>query len=288
MARRKNVIAPEAKAMDLVAKDQQNKQISAQHALASLGFNLKEYDLFTYIQMGKNIFGLHEWSGVIGGKVLLAIKEKEPHGTFGKALEEIGVEPRQAQRYMNIARRYGKYDNLSHLNNSKLNLLDDFSDPELEKFVKGDEVKGLTLDAIDQLPATEVRKRLRETEKKLQNQKERHQKDIEKMVDELSHLRIKDAGRDPLTKEQIAKNNLQGLTIEYTKALAEINTGLRKAYATLVEAERIENINVQQLSDWLGQFHDNEMNTFQKLCEVWTNEIDNAGPMKDWRISDLK
>jgi len=288
MARQKNVIAPEAKAMDLIAKDQQNKQISAQHALASLGFNLKEYDLFTFIQMGKNIFGLHEWAGVVGGKVLLAIKEKEPHGTFGKALEEIGVEPRQAQRYMNIARRYGKYDNLSHLNNSKLNLLDDFSDPELEKFTKGEEVKGLTLDVIDQLPATEVRKRLREAEKKLESQKEKHKKEVAKMVDEMSDLRMRIAGQDIPSPEQIVQAILQKLGVEYTKTLGELNTSLRKAYAIVVEAEKIENVNVQQLSDWIGQFYDNEIKTFRELSEALINEIDNAGPMKDWRISDLK
>jgi hypothetical protein len=51
-------------------------------------------------------------------------------------------------------------------------------------------------------------------------------------------------------------------------------------------AEKIEDVNVQQLADWLNQF-DVEMNTHLELSSAWTNEIDNAGPIKDWRISDL-
>jgi len=47
-------------------------------------------------------------------------------------------------------------------------------------------------------------------------------------------------------------------------------------------------VNVQQLSDWLGQFYENEIKTCRELVGALMDEIDNAGPMRDWRISDLQ
>ncbi|MDR1575310.1 MAG: hypothetical protein LBS37_04820, partial [Treponema sp.] len=39
-------------------------------------------------------------------------------------------------------------------------------------------------------------------------------------------------------------------------------------------------------SDWLRMF-DGEERTFTELREAWENEVENAGPIADWRISDL-
>jgi hypothetical protein len=67
---------------------------------------------------------------------------------FLRVLEQIGIQPRKAQRYMHVAERFGKYDNLSHLTLSTLSVLEELTDPELEKLDEGGEVRGLTLDAI--------------------------------------------------------------------------------------------------------------------------------------------
>jgi hypothetical protein len=254
MAKRKNVIAPEARAMDLVAQDQQDKQIVAQQALASLGYNLKEYDLFTYTQMAKNILQLHEWTGITGGKILRAIKENEPYGVFGKVLEEIGIEPRQAQRYMNIARRYGGYDNLSHLNNSKLTVLDAFSDPELEKFAAGKEVKGLTLDAIDQLTASQARERLREAEQKLESQKSHYKEETERLKKETERPQeIADRGSELTKKEKVAK----AVDAELNKLRFPLCDNINKAYLhfdealkTIEKARQLEGVTFPQLEKW--------------------------------------
>jgi hypothetical protein len=40
------------------------------------------------------------------------------------------------------------------------------------------------------------------------------------------------------------------------------------------------------LNDWLNQF-DREMDTFTALGETWLEEINNVGPIADWRLSDI-
>ena len=276
MAKRKNVIAPEAHAMDLVAQDQQNKRIAAQQTLESLGFNLKEYDLFMYIQMGRNIFNLHGWSGIIGGKILSAIKENEPHGEFGRALAEIGIEPRQAQRYMNIASRYGKHDNLSHLSNSKLSVLDDFTDPELEKFAAGKEVRGLTLDAIDQLTASQARNKLRETEKKLESQKSHYKEETERLKAEKERLQeIADHGYELTKKEKVAKAvdaKLKELQKELFLSVGQARFFFSKALNIIATARQLEGVTFPQLEKWAKEEYA-ELAGFKELFEALDDDL---------------
>jgi hypothetical protein len=282
----KDEIPPEARSMDLVAQDQRDQQITAVKAFEAFGVEGKDYDLVTYTQMGRNVFQLHGMTGLMGGRILLVIKANETQGTFLKALEQIGIHPRMAQRYMHTAKRFGKYDNLSHLPNSKLAVLEELSDPELEKLDAGADVLGLNLDAIEKTPATQLRERVRKAEQKLKLKTKEYQEDVKKMSAELGELRLRLSGQEPPTKEQIAGDALNKLTPDYSIAIAKVSGAIREAYALAVRAEKIEGVNVQQLSEWLNQFGP-DMQTFHDLCQTWTDEADNAGPIKDWRISDL-
>jgi hypothetical protein len=200
MAKRKNVLAPndarDAEAMELVKKQDEEKQLVAREAIAAVGFELKEYDLFTYIQMGRNVLRLHEMTGIMGGKILLAIKENEQHGTYINALKEIGIPHRSAVRYTHLAKRFGKYANLAYLNNSKLAVLEDLTDPELEKLDKGEEVRWLTLDAIETMPTPQVRDELRAAEKRIERLKDTHNKEVEKLNEIIDDLKIR--AEDPM------------------------------------------------------------------------------------------
>jgi hypothetical protein len=107
--KKKNADIPDAaRMMDLVAKNKSENLAVVQNVLDSYGVLSKEYESLLYIQTAKNMFTLHEKSGVIGGAILLAIKENEPHGGFVKALEQIGVNYRTAARHMHIAKRFAR------------------------------------------------------------------------------------------------------------------------------------------------------------------------------------
>lgn len=284
MARTKNKIAPNDKkaveAMELVKKQEDEKQLVAREAIAAVGFDLKEYDLFTYIQMGRNVFKLHEMTGITGGKVLLAIKENEQHGTYMKAVEEIGVSYRTAARYTNFAKRFGKYANLAHLNGSKLSALEDLADTELGKLDKGGDINGLTLDAIEELTAPEVREKLRSAEKKIERLKDAHKKETDKLNEIISDLKIRAEDPMQLTPGQKAARELRALTGVYGIALSKIAAGFREAMSILGEGEKIPGIGVQELNEWLNEFVPDSA-TIQDLFRQWQSGFDDPSPIVD-------
>jgi hypothetical protein len=293
MARKKNVIAPEAQAMDLVAQKSSENLTIAKKLLDANTVLGEEYSTLSYIHATRNAFELHEKSGLVGGALLIAIREHEDHGSFLKALEQIGISRSKAYRYMHIAERYSKFPNLGNLNNSKLELLDEFTDSELEKLNDGEEVGGMTIDEWECLSATKVREKCREFEakvKKLEEARKKERASFEQSMlqkdAKINELDMRLSGQEPPTKEQIAQAALVKMTPAYSVAIAQVNGAIREAYALVVEAEKIEGIDAQRLSEWLNQFSP-DMRTFSDLTGTWTDEIDNAGPIKDWRISDL-
>ena len=100
------------------------------------------------------------------GKRLLLLKELSMHGEFNNRLALLGFNDRAARRFMSAARRFTKTDKLSVLINkshsqSKLLELLVLDDGELEDLANGGETSGVTLDEIECMTATELRKQLR-------------------------------------------------------------------------------------------------------------------------------
>jgi hypothetical protein len=163
-----------------------------------------------------------------------------------------------------------------------------FEDEEIKEYVNGGPLGSIPHDDVETMTKRELQAAIREERKKHQHSVDTREKAIKQKEAKINELDEQLRNQQPPTKEQIAQTALQGLTLGFTGTLAYINTYLREAYATVVKAEKIENVNVQQLSDWLNQFYENEIKTLRELVEALMNEIENAGPIKDWRISDLK
>jgi len=280
MPRRKNVIAPEAQTMDLVAKEKDENLSVANQILSKLGVLGTEYNSFFYAQTAKYLSELHEGTGIAFGAVLLSIKEHEPHGNFQNVLKQIGTQPRKAQFYMRYAKRYGKYENFSHLSNSKLDLFEAFSDEELKKLDAGEEVKGLTLDAIDRMPASEAREKLRSANGKIERLKDSHKKEVEKLNDIISDLKIRAEDPMQLSAEQKAARELRALTGVYSMALSKISAGFREAMSILDEGEKIPGIGVQELNAWLNEFVPDSA-TINNLFSQWQAGFDDPSPIVD-------
>ena len=222
------------------------------------------------------------------GKIFLRLKAHEGHGGFMESLTRIGIPQTTANYAMAVVLKFGSNSPaLGNLGSTKLKMLTVLDEPDLKALVKDGVTGSLALDDIDRMTTRELREKLREEREKHKKDVDTREKAIKQKETKINELDEQLRYQQPPTPEQIAQAALQKLTLKFTGTLAYINTYLREAYATVVEAEKIENVNVQQLSDWLGQFYDNEIKTFRELSEAWLNEIDNAGPMRDWRISDL-
>lgn len=100
------------------------------------------------------------------GKRLILLKELTPHGEFKQRTEMLNINERTAQRFISAALKFSKSDNLSLLkaagNQSKLLELLVLDDEDIAELSDGGSVNGITLDDIDRMTASELRKKLRE------------------------------------------------------------------------------------------------------------------------------
>jgi hypothetical protein len=220
------------------------------------------------------------------GKRFIRIKAHEGYGKFIESLNRLGMAPRSAQYAMLAAHKFSNTPTLAHLESSKIKALTVLDDDEIYALKNGGEAAGMTLDDIGRMSVRELREALRTEREKVKKQKATQEKAIKQKEEKLNELEQQLRYQEPLTKEQLARKEIERLNEPYTFALAKINSSIREALNIIVSAERVEAVNVQQLSDWLGQFN-MEMQNFHELSRAWTGEIDNAGPIKDWRISDL-
>lgn len=100
------------------------------------------------------------------GKRLLLLKEISGHGGFLESLDRLSIEKRLAQRLMDSTRRFSKAAStpllsLPNLNRTKLLELLVLDDGEIEALNSGDEIRGITLDDVDCMSVSELRRALR-------------------------------------------------------------------------------------------------------------------------------
>jgi len=278
MPRKKNVIAPEAQTMDLVVQKKDKNLSVANQVFSMFGILNGDYERFVFVEAAKNMKTVIGKGAVALGAIILAIKEHEQHGSFLKALEEINIHPRKAQRYMNIAKRYGKSEKnvaFTDLSFSQWDILDALTDPELEKLADGEEVKGLTLDAIEELPATEVRKRLREAEKKLESQKNRDKEKIDKLNEEIEQLQFIIDCR-VLTEKEKAEKAIESMLEELRKklfaAIHQARFYFGDALDIIAAARQLEGVTFPMLEKWAKAEYE-EIAGFNELFETLDDEL---------------
>lgn len=100
------------------------------------------------------------------GKRLLLLKEMTPHGEFKQRIAILNIHERTAQRFMSASLKFSKSDNLSLLkavgNQSKLLELLVLDDDEVKALEEGGSIGDITLDEIETMTASELRKALRD------------------------------------------------------------------------------------------------------------------------------
>jgi hypothetical protein len=227
------------------------------------------------------------------GKRLIRIKAHEGHGGFMKTLDVLGIATRTANYMMASARRFSNSPSVANLDSTKLRVLSVLDDDEVEKLERGESVRGVTVDRLHKMTVRELRETVRTAEEALQAEKEGRKKDRKTQDAAIAQKELKINELDqqlryqqPPTKEQEAKAGLFALAAPYTFALAEVNAAVRKAFALVKEAEQVPGADVLMLNGWFNQFSP-EMTTFAELHQAWTDEVDEAHPIKPGGIKEL-
>ena len=214
------------------------------------------------------------------GRYCLWLKAEVGHGRFLEALRSRDLNSTAANWAMLMVQKFGdKFCTVQNLGTRKARLLTTFTKEEIDEYAKGGDLAGIPHDSVESKTYSELAKEVRESRKKIASQKERYDKAIKDMSEELSDLRMRYANQQPPTKEQTALAALMKMNQSYGNALARILNGMHEAYAIVWEAEKTPGTDVQMLSEWLGQF-DVEMQGFHTLMQGWLAEVDNAHPIK--------
>lgn len=99
------------------------------------------------------------------GKCLLILKEMCSHGDFTKRIELLGFSPRMAQKFMQATLKVkSEFNSLIAKVDSQTKLLEliTLDDDQLEALNSGESVGGITLDDIDTMSVSELKKALKQ------------------------------------------------------------------------------------------------------------------------------
>lgn len=197
MARTTNKISvskdASAPASDAAARQAQAAERSAL-ILKQYGDGLP-FDLHRYEHVIRNHLARSAEEMLAAGRALLVVREHVPHGDWHEVLNRLGLDVGVAARMTKAALKFSNLPTSASLveaagNKSKLFELLVLDDEEIQELSEGGTVAGLTLDKIQTLSVSELRKELRE-----------HQADKE-ANDKL--LEEKNALIDKLTKDVAA------------------------------------------------------------------------------------
>lgn len=171
----------------------------------------------------------------IGGRLLL-LKEQSLHGEFTKRLSDLDISPRVAQQLMQVALKFSKANPNSHLERlGKTKLLEMLilDDDEIKELIEDGSARGITLDDVDRMSVSELRKRLREAkadteakERLIANKNER----LDTLETELGRKHA-----SPPAPDEALLTLHQELARQTQQSLAGLDAGLRSAFTRLAD-----------------------------------------------------
>jgi hypothetical protein len=175
------------------------------------------------------------------GKRLLVLKELTPHGEFQQRTELLGIDIRMAQKFMSATLKFTKTNSNSLLKAAgtqtkmlELVLLDD---SEIEALETGDTVRGITLDRIETMSVSELKKALRDAKATADAKDDVIQQktqELNKKAEELALLENRRRGLSPSDVALELRNNVQAVAADIK---TDVMTRLRGALKVLHELD---------------------------------------------------
>ncbi|HEY4145193.1 hypothetical protein [Pinirhizobacter sp.] len=163
------------------------------------------------------------------GLMLIQIREREAPGTWLKALDQIGMGARFAQRAMQTAAKLHDLPRLQNLGISKaLELLSE-DDDTLVELESGGTLAGYTVDELDQMTVRELKAALRA---------ERQEREDEKATDE-EIIRAKDERINKLTRDRRKNDSEQQLRRQAEDLLRDADEAVVEATSQLARLRKI-------------------------------------------------
>lgn len=174
------------------------------------------------------------------GKRLLVLQELAPHGEFQQRIQLLGIDKALAYKFMKATVKFAKVETFPLLKvgtQSKLLELLVLDDGEIEALESGETVRGVTLDKIETMSVSELKKALREANERIEA-KDKVIQDKSGKIDEQAE---KIAGLEnkqrtaTVTPEQRLLDLRSNLQISAASIKTHVMTDLRKHVKALFE-----------------------------------------------------
>lgn len=246
MARKKNepvdLPVDDQLSPDAVSGIVESAQQAIEHSeqvLAQYGDGLP-YHRRLYIDKARSHMARSAEEMLAAGRCLIVLKEHEPHGEWLHVLDELSLDHTLAKRMMQAAVKFSNGATSHHLieaagNKSKLFELMALDNEELEALNEGGTVMGLTLDDIDRMPVSELRKTLRDA-KEQDQAKDRLLADKSAQIDRLATDLTRAQKRiRTLTTEEADKELRQQAALVAYEAEVAVAGNLREVCNTMLE-----------------------------------------------------
>lgn len=181
----------------------------------------EKYDYVDYIERAQEAMAEATKNYFTVGACLIAIKEKEPHGKFIKAVEQhLGMTRMTANNIMRVTERFSNIKPVLHLEASKLYALLPASDEEVEKITKS-----CNLHRMSKRQIIEKVREVRGSKPKAQQTSQ-----LESLSNRIIHLMRQLVSHTLTPSERSeAKVFLDAITDEYSLVRAKLDVGRRKS-----------------------------------------------------------
>lgn len=170
------------------------------------------------------------------GSRLLLLKEQCEHGEFMERLEGLTIAPRMAQRFMQATLKFSNASTSTHLQKlgkSKILELLVLDDDEVQELEFAGSVRGITIDDIDRMTISDLRKQLRDA-KQQSEAKDKLLANKNTQLDEL-HTKLDDRKATLNTPDEYLGRSLNELSSLSQQITETLGTQYRKAMVDIAD-----------------------------------------------------
>ena len=268
MARRKNVIAPEAKAMDEIklSKEQADK-------LWGDGKPFDEVRVETRITINNSI----SLEGMIAsGRDYLWAKAHLKHGDFMALIDRTASSYTFVNNCMRFADLYRNSPPVVNLGLRKTRALAALDKPVVEKFLKGGPLGDIPHDDVTEMPVAELEAEVRKLREKIKRVEDVSKEKIRQKDEQITNLELEIKTGCPLTekekKEKAIKKELSELKTILFASVNQARDGFKTALNVIATARQLEGVTFPMLKNWADAEY-SELAGFNELFEQLDEEL---------------
>lgn len=285
MPRQKNeiVVSNDTRAMELAAQNQQTHELSVQEIDEQYLPEGEQYNLFICMSRAKDAVAITGQAFMALGQQLALIKAHETSEQFHAAMESLDISWRTANYAMAAARKFSNSHLGASFGRTTLQVLTVLDDEQIAQMEETGYLPGVgTVDEIKMMKKRELEEALRKERQEHAKQIEAVEEVVRKKESKISELEMEVAGKQPPTKEELARNALTEIRKQMMIRLATMNSTLDELNKLLSQAQETDGANVdmlQSLSDGVAEFH----GLFDDKYQDFNQDMENIRPMRKER-----